>query len=257
MQIINQIWEILHWLQEIPKGKREELVDDYKHNFNLLVELLIHLERIVDGETPYGRSIKWGYHLWQLNSYRRQHGLTLQAGWDDVIDFGIPLGKLIKVAVPRSCSHGLTFGTVEGSGCMSRTVSDVCKLDCIPRLQRLALRESVAEVSSQSSDKVSSMSSEESETEIFNLDNLSTDELASTSDSIPELEDHMGRIAWGPWRTSRRRARARRLRLPTTPAQAWRDLFRPSHPEREGQPWREVLGMMVDEQQNMTFECVG
>ena len=129
---------------------------------------------------------------------------------DDVIDFGIPLGKLIKVAVPRSCSHGLTFGTVEGSGCISKAVSDICELDCIPRLQKLALRESVAEVASQSSDEVSRTSSEESETEIFNLDNLSTDELASTSDSMPDLEDHLGRIVLGPWRTSRRRARARK-----------------------------------------------
>ena len=33
IQIINQIYEVLNWLQGIAKGKREELVDDYKHNF--------------------------------------------------------------------------------------------------------------------------------------------------------------------------------------------------------------------------------
>ena len=97
IQIINQIYEILTWLQNIEKGKREELVDDYKHIFNLLVELIISLERIVDGVTPYGRQIKWGYHLWQLHTYKQQHRLTLQAGWDDVIDFGIKLGKIIRV----------------------------------------------------------------------------------------------------------------------------------------------------------------
>ena len=70
IQIINQIYEVLNWLQGIAKGKREELVDDYKHNFNTLVELIINLERIVDGETPYGRPIKWGYHLWQLYTYK-------------------------------------------------------------------------------------------------------------------------------------------------------------------------------------------
>ena len=255
MQIINQIWEILHWLQGIPKGKREELVDDYKHNFNTLVELIIHLERVVDGETPYGRSIRWGYHLWQLHTYKRQHGLTLQAGWDDVVDFGIPIGKIIKVAVPRSCSHGSSLLAPGGTGYRSNTVCDVCELDCVPRLQKLALRESVVEISSQSSDEVNSVRSEESETVCFDLDNLTTDELASTSDSIPDLEDHTGRIVVGPWRTGRRRARALRLHLPITPAQAWRDLFRPPRLESEGQPWREVLGMMVEEQQNMTFEC--
>ena len=57
MQIINQIWEVLNCLQTIAKGKREELVDDYKYNFNTLVELIINLRRIVDGETPYGRPI--------------------------------------------------------------------------------------------------------------------------------------------------------------------------------------------------------
>ena len=255
MQIINKIWEILHWIQNVPKGKREELVDDYEHNFNTLVELIIHLERVVDGVTPYGRSIKWGYHLWQLSTYKRQHGLTLQAGWDDVIDFGIPVGKIIKVAVPRYCSHESVFGTPGGPGYRSNTVSEVCELDCIPRLQKLALRESVVEVTSQSSDETSSIRSEESETVHFDLDNLTTDELDSTSDSVPDLEDHLGRIVIGPWRTGRRRARANRLRLHVTPTQSWRDLFRPPHLEREGQPWREVLGMMVEEQQDMAFEC--
>ena len=31
MRIINQIWEILEHLQYIEKGKREELVDNYKY----------------------------------------------------------------------------------------------------------------------------------------------------------------------------------------------------------------------------------
>ena len=58
MQIINRIWEVLNLLQSSEKGKREELVDDYKYNFNALVELIINLGRIVDGETPYGRPIQ-------------------------------------------------------------------------------------------------------------------------------------------------------------------------------------------------------
>ena len=136
-------------------------------------------------------------------------------------------------------------------------MSDVCELDCIPRLQRLALREAIVDISSQSSTEEGSTESSESETVHYDIDNLSTDDLTSTSDSIPDLEDHMGRIVVGPWRTRDRRIRAARLRFPVTPAQAWRDLFRPLRPAREGQPWREVLNMMVDEQQNMTFECVG
>ena len=220
IQIINQIYEILNWLQDIERGKREELVDGYKHNFNILVELIINLERIVDGEMPYGRPIKWGYHLWQLCTYKQQHGLTLQAGWDDVVDFGITLGKIIKVAVPRSCNHESFLLTSTDQRHRSSTVYDVCELDCIPRLQKLALRETVVDVTSHSSNESGSTGSEESETIYFDIDNLSTDELASTSDSIPDLEDHRGRIVRGPWRASIRRARAARLRLPNTPAQA-------------------------------------
>ena len=255
IQLINQIYEVLNWLQSIEKGKREELVDDYKYNFNTLVELIINLERIVDGETPYGRPIKWGYHLWQLYTYRRQHGLTLQAGWDDVVDSGITLGKVIKVVVPRSCNHKPILSTPVGQRHRSNTVCDVCEPSHIPRLQKLALRETVVDISSQSSNEDRSNGSDESEAVCFDIDNLSTDELASTSDSIPDLEDHMGRIVGGPWRTRIRRARAARLHLPIAPAQAWRNLFRPLPPTHEGQPWREVLGIMLDEQQDMTCEC--
>ena len=257
IQIINQIWEVLNLLQSSEKGKREELVDDYKYNFNALVELIINLGRIVDGETPYGRPIQWGYHFWQLHTYKQQHGLTLQAGWEDVVDFGIPLGKVIKVAVPRYSNQDPALLASVGQGCRSNTVSDICELDYIPQPQKLALCEIVVDISSQSSDEDGSIGSSESETACFDIDNLSTDELASTSDSIPDLEDHRGRIVRGPWRTHIRRVRPTRLRLPITPTQVWRDLFRPMRPEHEGQPWREVLGIMVDEQQSMTFEGPG
>ena len=64
-------------------------------------------------------------------------------------------------------------------------------------------------------------------------------------------------IVEGSWGTHIRRIRAARLHLPITPTQIWRDFFRPVRPEPEGQSWREVLGIMVDEQQNMTFEGAG
>ena len=70
MQIIGQVLEILNLLLGTTKGEREELVDDYRHQFNTLVELVINIQRIVDGETPYGRQIKWGYHLRQLHTYK-------------------------------------------------------------------------------------------------------------------------------------------------------------------------------------------
>ena len=252
MQIIGQIVEVLNLLLNTTRGEREELVDDYKHQFNTLVELVINIQRIVDGETPYGRQIKWGYHLWQLHTYKRQHGLTLQVGWDDVVDFGIRLGEIIKVVVPRNYSYRPSLSATTGHNDRVNVVSDICEFDCRPRLQRLALHEAAVNLSSQSSSEGSSVNSSESDTVHFDIDNLSTDDLASTSDSIPDLEDHMGLIVGEPWRTRVRRVRAARLRLPVHPAQAWRDLFRPTSPEQGGQPWREVLGFMVNEQQNMT-----
>ena len=254
MQIINQIWEILELLQYIEKGKREELVDNYKYNLNTLIELILNLGRIADGETPYGRPIQWGKHFWQLHTYKQQHGLTLQAGWEDVVDFGISLGKVIKVAVPRCSSQQSPPLTPLGQRRRSNTVSDTCQLNYTPRLQRLVLSESVIDISSQSSREDGSIGSNESETAHFDLDDLSTDDLTSTPDSIPELEDYRGQIVGGPWRLRIRRVRPGRLSLPNTPAQAWRDLFRPISPEHEGQPWGEVLNTMVDEQQNMVFE---
>ena len=257
IQIINQIWEILDHLQNIVKGKREELVDNYKYNLHTLIELIINLGRIVDGETPYGQPIQWGNHFWQLQTYKQQHGLTLQAGWEDVVDYGIPLGKVIKVAVPRCSSQQSTLLAPIGQRCKSNTVSDACELDYTPRLQRLALCESVVDISSQSSSEDGSIEISESETAHFDIDDLSTDDLTSIPDSIPELEDHRGQIVGGPWRIRIRRVRPSRLPLPITPAQAWRDLFRPTSPEQEGQPWREVLDTMIDEQQNMMFVGTG
>ena len=178
-----------------------------------------------------------------------------------MVDFGITLGRIVRVAVPRSYRFGSYNLTSPGREHRSETVCGTCKLSHIPKLQKLALREAAVDISSQSSPEDRSSGSEESETVHFDLDNLSTEELISSSDSVPDLIDHMGMVVGGSWRTRIRRARARaratRLHLPIGPAQTWREFFRPPRPEREGQPWREVLGFMVDEQQDMTFECAG
>ena len=173
-----------------------------------------------------------------------------------MVDFGISLGKIVRIAVPRRCGCRPSPLTSVGHGDKTNIVSDICELDYVPQLKRLALWEAAVDLPSQSSNEDRSPSSSESDTVHFNLDNLSTEEIASTSDSIPDLEDHMGLIVGGPWRTRIRRARAARLHLPVGPTQVWRNLFRPSPPEHEGQPWREVLGFMVNEQRDLVFECV-
>ena len=251
MQIINQIFEILNLLSNTTDREREELVDDYKQEFIALDDLVIKLRKIVDGETPYGRRVKWGHHLWQLHTYRRQHRLTLQAGLDDIVDFGISLGEIVKIVVPKRCNHRSTLSVSIGEHeFRSNTVSDVCELDYVPQLQRLALHEAVVNTPSQSS----SSSSIELDTVLFDLDNLSTDELDSIPDSLPDLEDHLGQVLERSRRVYTRRARSNRLHLPIGPAQAWRNLFRSPQPRDEGQPWREVLGFMLNEQQEGTYE---
>ena len=255
MQIINQIFEILNLLYNLTDREREELVDDYRLEFIALDNLIIKLRRIVDGETPYGRQIKWGCHPWQQYTYRQQHGLTLQAGWDDIVDFGISLGEIVKIAVPRRYNHSSTpFTPIEEHKFRYNTVSDVCELDYVPHLQRLALCEAVVNIPSQSNSEGGSSSSTESDTVHFDLDNLSTDEIDSTPDSLPDLEDHLGQIVERSRRIHTRRARPTRLHLPVGPAQAWRNLFRPPQPRDEGPPWREVLGFMLNEQLEGTYE---
>ena len=238
-QILNQLFEILNLLQGSTEKEREELVDNYRSKFNSLVELVIQLEWIIKGETPFGRPVKWGRHLWQLHTYKRQHGLTLQAGWDDVVDFGIPLGRIVKVVIPRRYDlQSVSPTQIEGHRPKINSVSDVCKIDYVPQLQKLVLSEAVVDILNPSSSEDDDRSSSESETVRFDIDNLSTDELDSTSDSLPDLVDRMGHLVGGIRRVYTRRTRAARLNIPFNPAQAWRDLFSPIHPTNEGQLWR-------------------
>ena len=179
----------------------------------------------------------------------------MQAGWDDVVDFGIPLGRIVKVVVPRRYGlQSVSSTQIEGHQPRTNTVCDVCKIDHVPQLQKLVLREAVVDILNQSSSEDESHSSLESDAVHFDIDNLSTDELDSTSDSLPDLVDHMGHLVGGLRRVYTRRTRTARLQIPVTPAQAWRDLFRPVYPTNEGQPWREVLGIMLSEQQEEAVE---
>ena len=54
-------------------------------------ELIRTLDRIVGGSTYWGWKIEWGCQPWHLMTYRQQKGLTLQAGWEDKLDFGLDL----------------------------------------------------------------------------------------------------------------------------------------------------------------------
>ena len=89
--IIQQIYELLDLLNSYTQGEREELLEGYPHFLIEVKELLRILDRIVGGSTYWGWKIEWGCQPWHLMTYQHQKGLTLQAGWEDKLDFGLDL----------------------------------------------------------------------------------------------------------------------------------------------------------------------
>ena len=89
--IIQQIYELLYILNSYTQGEREELLEGYPRFLFQVKELLGILDRIIAGSTYWGWKIEWGCQLWHLMTYRQQKGLTLQAGWEDKLDFGLDL----------------------------------------------------------------------------------------------------------------------------------------------------------------------
>ena len=89
--IIQQIYEFLDILNNYTQGECEELLEGYPHFLFEVKELLRILDRIVGGSTYWGWKIEWGCQPWHLMTYRQQKGLTLQAGWENKLDFGLDL----------------------------------------------------------------------------------------------------------------------------------------------------------------------
>ena len=89
--IIQQIYELLDILNSHTQGEQEELLEGYPRFLCQVKELLGILDRIVGGSTYWGWKIEWGCQPWHLMTYRQQKGLTLQAGWEDKLDFGLDL----------------------------------------------------------------------------------------------------------------------------------------------------------------------
>ena len=89
--IIQQIYEFLSILNSYTREEREELLAGYPRFLFEIKELLEILDRIVGGSSYWGWKIEWGCQPWHLMTYRQQKGLTLQAGWEDKLDFGLHL----------------------------------------------------------------------------------------------------------------------------------------------------------------------
>ena len=89
--LIQQIYGALNILNSYSRKEREELLVGYQCFLFEINDIVIALNMIVEGSTYWGWKIDWGYQPWQLRTYRQQKRLTLQAGWEDRVDFGLDL----------------------------------------------------------------------------------------------------------------------------------------------------------------------
>ena len=127
--------------------------------FRFLVEIrdiIRVLNRIVEGNTSWGWKIDWGYLPWQLRTYRQQRGLTLQAGWEDKVDFGIELYRdrpveSLRYMVPTGPPETLKPEDLDVAESRSKVRTDTCQVHCIHPRRPVAFQEFIPIGSSSSS----------------------------------------------------------------------------------------------------------
>ena len=233
--IIQQIYEFLSILNDYTQKEREELLEGYPHFLFEIKELIRTLDRIVGGRTYWGWKIEWGCQPWHLMTYRQQKGLTLQAGWEDKLDFGLDLYRdtfetSLRILTPIHSPRILTpidLDALEVEDTELDLPTDICKLSHIEH-ERPVLFHELISGSSVSSNSVGNNNE--------NLE-LPVEGEGSDVDSMPELEDEtnldsieipLWLIPNGVMVTFRR----------------GRVIF-----EREqGPPWQDVLTQMLEEQ---------
>ena len=185
--IIQQIYELLSILNSYTQGEREELLEGYPHFLFDVKDLLRILDRIVGGSTCWGWKIEWGCQPWHLMTYRQQKGLTLQAGWEDKLDFGLELYRdtfeaSLRILTPIHSPKVLTpvdLDALEVKDTELDLPTDVCKLSHIEHERPLLFHELI----SGSSVSSSSVGNNDGTLE------LPVVEEGSDVNSMPELED--------------------------------------------------------------------
>ena len=236
--IIQQIYEFLSILNDYTQKEWGELLEGYPCFLFEIKDLIRTLDRIVGGSTYWGWKIEWGCQPWHQMTYRQQKGLTLQAGWEDKLDFGLDLYRDIvetslRILTPIHSPRILTpidLDALEVEDTELDLPTDICKLSRIEHERPVLFHELIAG-SSVSSSSVGSNN------ETFELPVVGE---GSDVDSMPELEDEpnldsveipLWLIPNGVMVTFRR----------------GRVIF-----EREqGPPWQEVLTQMLEEQDSI------
>ena len=185
--IIQQIYEFLDILSNYTQGEREALLEGYPRFLFEVKELLRILDRIVGGSTYWGWKVEWGCQPWHLMTYRQQKGLTLQAGWEDKLDFGLDLYRdtfeaSLRILTPIHSPEVLTpvdLDALEEKDPELELPTDVCKLSHIDHERPVLFHELISG---------SSVSSSSVENNNETLESPVVGE-GSDVDSMPELED--------------------------------------------------------------------
>ena len=233
--IIQQIYQLLNILNCYTQGEREELLEGYPRFLSQVKELLGILDRIVGGSTYWGWKVEWGCQPWHLMTYRQQKGLTLQAGWEDKLDFGLDLYRdtfeaSLRVLTPIHSPEVLTpidLDTLEVKDPELDLPMDVCKLSHIDHERPVLFHELI------SGSSVSS-SSVENNNEIQESPVVGE---RSDVDSMPELEDatNSGTVEIPLWL------------IPNGVMVTFRG-GRVIFEREQGPPWQDVLTQMLEEQ---------
>ena len=237
--IIQQICDLLDILNSYTQGEREELLEGYPRFLFEVKELLRILDRIVGGSTYWGWKIEWGCQLWHLMTYRQQKGLTLQAGWEDKLDFGLDLYRdtveaslriLTLIHSPRVLTP-VDLDALEIKDTELDLSTDVCKLTHIEHEKPLLFHELVSGSSASSS----SVGSNDE------ISELPVVEEGSDVDSMPELEDetNLGSVEIPLWL------------IPNGVMVTFRG-GRVIFEREQGPPWQDVLTRMLEEQNSIS-----
>ena len=236
--IIQQIYQLLDILNCYTQGEREELLEGYPHHLCQVKELLGILDRIVGGSTYWGWKIEWGCQPWHLMIYRQQKGLTLQAGWEDKLDFGLDLYRDIfeaslRIPTPIHSPEVLTPVDLDAFVVKDTDLdlpTDVCKLSHTEHERPVLFHELISGSSASSS-------SVENNNEILESPVVDGE---SDVDSMPEFEDvnNSDTVEIPLWL------------IPNgvmVTFQGGRVIF-----EREqGPPWQDVLTQMLEQQNSI------
>ena len=236
--IIQRIYELLDILNNYTQGECEELLEGYPRFLFEVKELLRILDRIVGGSTYWGWKIEWGCQPWHLMTYRQQKGLTLQAGWEDKLDFGLDLHRdtfeaSLKILTPILSPRVLTpidLDALEIEDTELDLPTDICKLSCIEHERPVLFHELVSGSSA-------SLSSVENHSETLELPVVGE---GSDLDSMPELEDE----------TSLDLVEIPLWLIPNGVMVTFRG-GRVIFEREQGPPWQDVLTQMLEEQNSI------